>query len=276
VKAAADGDMLPLIVFSLAFALALARIAPERRAAVATFCGGVFDAMLVLVRGVLALAPLGVLALSVALGARVGVSAAGVVASYVMLVCVAASLFAVVVLYPAAVLVGRTPLPLFVRGVAPAQAVAFSARSSLASLPALMEGATTTLRLPREVTHFFLPLAASTFRAGAGVGLTAGTIFLAKLYGVPLGPIELTTIAVTVVLTSFSIPGIPGGSIVGMVPVLIAARIPLEGLGILLALDTIPDMFRTTVNVTGNMVAATIVGAPEMRRDEDRAPAIAP
>ncbi|MEP6691628.1 MAG: dicarboxylate/amino acid:cation symporter [Gemmatimonadaceae bacterium] len=266
IRAAADGAMLPLIVFTLAFALALVRVDAERRATVAAFFAGLFDAMLVLVRWVLALAPFGVLALSIALGARTGIGAAGVVVSYVVVVSAASALFGALVLYPAAVLIGRVPLRTFAKGAAPAQAVAFSARSSLAALPAMIEGATTTLGLPREVSHFFLPLAASTFRAGAGVGLTIGVLFLARLYGITLGPAQLATIAITVVLTSFSIPGIPGGSIIGMVPVLLAAHVPIEGVGILLALDTIPDMFRTTVNVTGNMAAATIIAAPAVFR----------
>ncbi len=262
VKAAADGTMLPLIIFTLAFALALLRVPVERRASVTAFFAGTFEAMLVLVRWILALAPLGVFALAIGLGARTGLGAAGLVASYIVVVSLISALFAVVVLYPAAVLIGKIPLRQFARGAAPAQAVAFSARSSLAALPAMMEGATTTLALPREISHFFLPLAASVFRTGAGVALTIGVLFLARLYGVALSPMQLASVVLTVVLTSFTVPGIPGGSIIAMVPVLISAHVPLEGLGILLALDTIPDMFRTTVNVTGNLTAAAIIGRP--------------
>ncbi len=262
VRAAADGAMLPLIIFTLAFALALLRVSAERRATVVGFFAGVFDAMLVLVRWILQLAPLGVLALAIGLGARTGLGAAGLVLSYVVVVSLASALFAVVVLYPAAVFIGKIPLRQFARGAAPAQAVAFSARSSLAALPAMMEGATTTLALPREITHFFLPLAASVFRTGAGVALTIGVLFLARLYGIPLSGTQLASVVLTVVLTSFSVPGIPGGSIIAMAPVLLSAHVPLEGLGILLALDTIPDMFRTTVNVTGNLTAAAIIARP--------------
>jgi Na+/H+-dicarboxylate symporter len=79
------------------------------------------------------------------------------------------------------------------------------------------------------------------------------------LYGVPLGPTEYVTIAFLSVLLSFSVPGIPGGSILIMAPVLLAVGAPVEGVGILLGVDTIPDMFRTTANVTGTMAAATII-----------------
>jgi Na+/H+-dicarboxylate symporter len=109
------------------------------------------------------------------------------------------------------------------------------------------------------VTSFFLPLAASVFRPGGSVGVTIGVLFLARLYGVSLSAAQLATVVVTVVLTSFSIPGIPGGSIIVMLPVLQAAGIPDAGVGLLLGIDTIPDMFRTTANVTGSMTVAAVV-----------------
>ena len=265
VRAAADGALLPLIIFALALAVALLRLPSERRQAVVGFFAGLFDAMLVLVRWVLALAPIGVFALALPLAVRLGVSVAGAVAYYIAAVAVVSVLFAVLVLYPAAILIGGLSLRHFARALAPAQAVAFSARSSLAALPAMMQGATSTLALPREVSNFFLPLAASVFRAGGGVGLTIGVLFVARLYGVPLGAPQLATVILSIVLTSFSVPGIPNGSILVMVPVMVAAGIPAEGVGILLGIDTIPDMFRTATNVTGHMAAAAIVARGRSR-----------
>jgi len=237
------------------------------------FFQSVFDAMLVLVRWVLIVAPLGVFALALPLAARLGVSAAGAIVFYIVVVSLLATLFGIGLLYPAAALVGRVSLGEFARASAPAQAVAFSSRSSLASLPVMMDSAAGRLGLPAEVSSFFLPLAASLFRAGAAVGLTFGVMFIARLYGVALGPAQLATVVVTVVLTSFSIPGIPGGSIIAMVPVMLAAGVPVSGIGILLGADTIPDMFRTTVNVTGDMTAATIVA--RYAAAPDPAPALA-
>jgi Na+/H+-dicarboxylate symporter len=89
--------------------------------------------------------------------------------------------------------------------------------------------------------------------------LTAGALFVARLYAVPISGSQLATIVATSVITSFSIPGIPGGSIIAIVPVLSSVGLPVEGMGILLGVDTIPDIFRTTANVTGQMAAATIV-----------------
>jgi Na+/H+-dicarboxylate symporter len=154
----------------------------------------------------------------------------------------------------------------FARATLPAQAVAFSSRSSLAALPALIEGGREHLRLPDEITSFFLPLAVAVYRIGAAIGQTVGVAFIAQLYGVSLGPAQLATVVLTAVATSFSVPGIPGGSIVIMAPVLMAAGLPVEGIGILLGADTIPDMFRTTVNVTGHMAAAAVVGRAASNR----------
>ena len=259
IRAAADGAMLPLIVFSLLFGVALLRLDVERRRAIISFFEGVAEAMLVLVRWVLVLAPIGVFALAVPLAARMGLAAAGALLGFVVLVSSVSVAFMALVLYPSASVVGRVPLGAFARAIAPAQAVAFSSRSSLAALPAMIESAETRLRFPPEISRFLLPLSASVFRAGSGVGLTVSVLFVARLYGVDLSVAQTATVIATVLLTSFSVPGIPNGSIIAMVPVLVAAGIPVEGIGILLSIDTIPDMFRTATNVTGHMTAAAIL-----------------
>jgi proton glutamate symport protein len=263
VKAAADGAMLPLIVFSLCFGLALTRLTGEARDLMVRFFRGIADAALTLVRWVLEAAPIGVFALAVPLAARLGLSAAGALVGYIAVTALLLTAFSLLVLYPLAIVGGRVAPGAFARAAFPAQAVAFSARSSLAALPAMMESARTRLHLPEQIAAFFLPLAASTFRVGGAVGLITGVAFVARLYGVELGVAELATIVLTVVLTTFSVPGIPAGSIIVMVPVLLAAGLPVEGMGILLGVDTIPDMFRTTTNVTGDMAAASVLSRGE-------------
>lgn len=268
IRAAADGAMLPLIVFSVVFGIALLSLDAARRRPVVGFFEGLADAMLVLVRWVLALAPIGVFALAVPLAARLGLSAAGALVGFIVFVSAALVAYMVLILYPAAVLGGRVSLGEFARAIAPAQTVAFSARSSLAALPAMIEAAETRLRFPPAVSRFLLPLAASTFRTGTGVGLTVSVLFVARLYGVELSLPQIATVILTVVLTSFSVPGIPNGTILVMVPVLVAAGIPVEGIGILLSVDTIPDMFRTTTNVTGHMTVAAVLSRSPSRVHE--------
>jgi Na+/H+-dicarboxylate symporter len=260
VQAAASGRMLPLIVFALLLGLAIRRAGEEPGQTVLGFFQGIAEAMFVLARWVLALAPIGVFALALAMSSRTGAALAGALAYYIILVIALTVLFGLVVLYPVATIGGGVALGRFVQGTIPVQAVAFSSRSSLASMPAMIDAARNNLGLSEEVTVFLVPLAGSIFRVGSAVAQTVGVLFLARLYGVPLDVARFAIIIVTVVLTTFSVPGIPGGSIIVLAPVLLAAGLPLSGIGLLLGVDVIPDMFRTVANVTGGMTAASVLG----------------
>lgn len=267
IKAASDGAMLQLIVFAIAFGMALTRIEAQRRASVVRVFEGILDTSITLVQWVLKLAPIGVFALAVPLAARLGIGAAGALATYIAVVSALTSVL-ILLLYPVAVIGGRIRLSTFARAALPAQAMAFSGRSSLASLPAMITATRDTLALPPQIAGFLVPLLTATFRIGAGVGQTVPVVFIAHLYGITLGPAQLATVAITAVIVSFTVPGIPGGTIIAMVPVLMAAGLPIEGAGIMLAVDTIPDMFRTTANVTGDMTAAVVLGAREKHPEE--------
>jgi Na+/H+-dicarboxylate symporter len=269
VDAAAKGSILPLIFFALAFGIALARVTSTGRDTVVAFFTGTFDAMLTLVRWILELAPIGVFALAVPLATRLGIAAAGAVIYYIV-VCAVLCIVVILALYPITAALARTPIRRFARGAAPAQAVAFSARSSLASLPAMIDGGEKELDFDQEITTFFLPLSASMFRLGSAIGLPIGVMFVAALYGVSLDAAQILTVALTSVLLSFSVPGVPGGSIVIMVPILLSVGLPPAAAGILLGVDTIPDMFRTTTNVTGTMAAATILSGRRKRGGETK------
>jgi Na+/H+-dicarboxylate symporter len=258
IKAAADGAMLPIIVFAVLFGVALAGVSAERREAVLRVTQGVAEAMQRLVAGILELAPIGVFALAVPLASKLGLSAAGAVIAYILLVVALTVIAAVVLLYPVGIVAGAMPPKTFVSFCAPAQAVAFASRSSLAALPAMVESGERA-NLPPIVARFVLPLAASVFRIGAAVAMPVGVLFLARLYGMTLSPAQLASVVFTVILSSFAVPGVPGGSIIAMVPVLAAVNLPIDGIGILLAVDTIPDMFRTTANVTGSLTLAAVL-----------------
>ena len=255
VRAVAEDAMLPVIVVSVLFALALAGVRDERRLPVLHVIEGVSEAMQRLVAGILELAPVGVFALAAPLAARLGSAAVGAVAAYIVLVVSLTIAASLLLLYPLGIVGGRMRPAAFASLCAPSQAVAFSSRSSLAALPAMLETAEQS-GAPPVVAGFILPLAASVFRFGAAVAQTVGVLFLARLYGIDLSPAQLASVVVAVIFTTFAVPGIPGGSILAMVPVLHAADVPIDGIGILLAVDAIPDMFRTTANVTGTLAVA--------------------
>ncbi len=258
-KAAADGAMLPLIIFTLAFGFALTRVPAERRAAVAGFFSGLADAMLVLVGWIIRLAPIGVFALSAPLAARMGAGVAGALLSYVLLAVVLTIAALALIVYPVTVVAGGVPLRQLARACAPAQALALSSRSTMASLPAMIDAAR-ALGVPEHVVAFVVPLAASMLRVGSAVGQTVAVLFAARLFNVTLSPVQLLAILITTVVTTFTVPGVPGGSIVVMVPILAAAGVPAGAVGILLGADVIPDMFRTMANVTGGIAAGVVVG----------------
>ncbi|MBV6521643.1 MAG: Proton/glutamate-aspartate symporter [Gemmatimonadaceae bacterium] len=258
VRAAADGAMLPLVVFALAFGLALIRIANDRREVVLSFFAGVASAMLVIVRAIIALAPVGVFALMLPVASRTGTAAASAL-GYYLAAMVTACLSLIAILYVMARAIARVPVARFARGVFPAQAVAVSTRSSLASLPALIEGADQRLGLPVATTSVVLPLAVSTFKIGSPVVWMVAVVFLARFYGVTLAPIDYLMVSATALLTSFSVPGVPHGWLLVISPLLVTMNIPAEGIGLLIAVDAIPDIVATTLNVTADMVAVAIV-----------------
>jgi Na+/H+-dicarboxylate symporter len=258
IAAAADGAMLQLILFTLILALAIAKLAPAVRDPLLAVFRGLSEAMLVIVRWVVALAPLGVFALVLPLAARGGAGVAGAVGFYVLVYSLASILMALL-LYPVVMVAGKVPMGRFARAVLPAQSVAFASSSSIASLPALVEGAERVLALPARVSGFVVPLAVSTFKIAAPVSWTLGALFVGWFYGIPLSPGALATVAFASIFLAFAAPGVPRGAFLMLTPLFLAIGLPAEGIGILIAVDAIPDLFATVLNVTGDMAATAIV-----------------
>jgi proton glutamate symport protein len=258
VQAAAEGAMLPLVVFAAIVALAITRIERTHRDMLVNFFTAVARAMLVIVEWILAVAPVGVFFLVLPLAARTGAGLAGAFGSFVLIACglITVTLGA---LYPVAAALGGVPLARFARACAPAQAVGFSTRSSLASLPAMLEAAERDLDLPPQVSGVALPLAVSVFKFASPVARMTGTFFVARLYGIDLGVVEIAAIAGAVTALSFYSPGVPSGGLFIMTPIYVALNLPVGGIGILIALDLVPDMFITTANVTADMTVAAVV-----------------
>jgi proton glutamate symport protein len=258
VKAAADGAMLPIIVFTLLFALATRHIEAALRGSLLHFFGAVAGAVTTVVDWIIWAAPVGIFALVVVAASRAGLGLAGAMAYYIIAISALLALFALL-MYPIAAMVGRVPLGWFTRAAVPPQAVALSSSSSLASLPALVESAR-ALGLPTTVSGFVLPLSVSTFKVATPITWMMGILFLARLYGVELPTSALVSIAVTAAALSLTLPGVPQGALLLLTPVLTSYGIPAEGVGLLLAVDTIPDLMGTMTNVTGDLVVGTVVG----------------
>jgi Na+/H+-dicarboxylate symporter len=268
IGAAASGQIIPLVIFTLLLAIAVANSPATARATLVNFFQALGDALLVLVRWVILLAPLGVFALVLPLAAHAGASFVGAIGFYIVAYSVAC-LVATALLYPAAAMFGRIPMRRFARAAMPAQLVAFSTSSSVAALPALVE-AGRELKLPERVNGFVLPLAVAMFKIAAPVSWTVGALFIGWFYNVPLGVRELSTIAFAAVFLSFAGPGIPRGAFISLAPLFVTIGLPPEGIGVLIAVDALPDVFATVLNTTGNLAAVTIVARGEGQTDVER------
>ena len=261
IAAAASGNMVSLVVFTVLFAVAIGQSPPASRDVLVGVFRAIGDAMLVLVRWVVALAPVGIFGLMLPLAAHGGAGVAGAVGTYIVIYS-AASILAVLVVYPVVALFGGVPVLAFARAALPAQLIALSSSSSIASLPALVEAAA-VLRLPARVTGFVLPLAVSTFKFAGPTSWTTGALFVGYFYGIPIGVTQLVTIALAAVFLAFAAPGVPRGAFLMLTPLFLAIGLPPEGIGILIAADALPDLFATVLNVTGDLAAAVLVARRE-------------
>ncbi len=271
IRAAADGALLPLLVFSVMFAFALIRVADPLRRAVLDVFRAIGDAMLVVVTWVVWLAPLGVFGLALALGRTLGLDAVGAIGFYIAFVC-AFNTVVTLAMYPVAVAAGRIPIREFARAALPAQVIAFTARSSLAALPVMIRGATERMHVPPAITGFVLPLAVSVYKLTSPTYWPAGALLIGRLYGVDLDLTDIAIVALASVILSTSAPGIPAGGLFVQAPVYVAVGLPVEGLGILLAVDVIPDMFKTTLNVTSQLAGAAAVARADAASARTRTP----
>jgi proton glutamate symport protein len=257
-RAAADGTMLPLIVFAVVFGAALSRISGEQREAVVRFFRAVSEAMLVVIRWIFFAAPVGVFALAVVVGARLGYTAITAVGYYTGVFAILMVGIAIGV-YVVAIALGGVGLRRFAAAVAPAQVIALGSRSSAAALPSMIDAARNVLHLPPQIVSFILPMAVAIFRISVPVSFILGALFLGKLYGVELSGADIAILAALSILLSFSVPGVPSGSLFMMAPAFADIGIPVEGVAILIAIDVIPDLLKTTTIVTAHMASAVVV-----------------
>jgi len=258
IAAAASGAMMPLILFTLLLALAIARSSEEARQTLTRFFRALGDAMLVLVHWIILAAPLGVFALVLPLAVHAGATLAGAIGFYVVAYSIV-SIAVTLLLYPVVTIAGRIALRRFALAALPPQLIAFSSSSSIAALPALIETAEKNLQLPKRITGFVLPLAVSSFKIAAPVSWTIGALFVGWFYGVPVNAASVATIAFAGVFLAFAVPGIPRGAFILLTPLFLAIGLPAQGIGILIAVDAIPDVFATVLNTTGHLTAAVLV-----------------
>jgi len=257
--ALAGGQLLPVLVFTLLFGLALGRVAAPGREVVQQFFSAVFEAMMTLVGWLLRLAPAAIFILCLSFASAMGLELASVLVTYLVMQC-GLLLLATLLLYPLACIAGGMALGRFANGLLPAQLVAISTRSSLASLPALLEGARDRMRLTPAVADLVLPLSVAVFKINRPLTSMFGLLVLAHLFAIDLSAAQILAFFFTTLVISFSSAGIPlGGSAMLNLPAYLAAGIPIEGYLLLKTVDSIADILKTLLNVTADMVVAVIL-----------------
>ncbi len=266
VEAAAEGALLPLIVFTCLFAAAAGALPAQHRDRLLEIAQAAASAFIKLVHWVLWVAPVGVFALAAPVTARSGWSLLQSLGAFILAVIAGLLVFVVVVYLPAVALLGRMPVGRFLRACLAPQMIGFTTTSQAAAIPVMLEAAERDLEVSRVVASFVIALGAAVGRAGSALFQGAGLIFLAWLYQVPIPVAGLGAAVLATALVSFTVASVPSASVITLAPALGAVGVPMDGLAVLLGVDRIPDMFRTAVNVTGTMTAATVmerVGNPQ-------------
>jgi len=260
VAAAAEGAILPLVVFALFFGFAATQLPAAQRAPMVAFFRAVADTMIIIVRWVLLAAPLGVFALALGVGLTAGVGIAGLILHYIVLVsAVTAAIVPLAFLF--AFIWGRANPARFINATAPVLAVAISSRSSLASLPLMVERARDAMGTPEHVANLVLPMAVAVFRMTSPVANLGVVFFCASVFGVELSPGAIIVGGLVAIAISIGSVGLPGeiSFIASVAPICMAMGVPIELLGLLVAVEAVPDIFRTVGNVSGDMAATQIV-----------------
>jgi len=270
IAAAAQSAMLPLVVCALLFGFALTRVETGRRAQAIALFQTLADVMVTIVRWVLWVGPLGVFALAFSVCVKAGASILGMLAWYVLAQCTL-YLAVMVGLYLVALFAGGQRLRQFAAGILPAQLIALSTQSSLATLPAMVESAQHRLGCPPAVTALVLPMAVSLFRMTSPVQYIGISSYIAWIYGFDLPASHLAVAAALAVVISLGSVGLPGqvSLMATNMPVAQSLGLPIAPLGLMLAVETIPDAFATLGNVTGDLSATTVVAR---RAQHDREP----
>jgi Na+/H+-dicarboxylate symporter len=266
VAAAAEGNLLPLIIFVLVFGAAITLLVPERRDAILTFFEGVNDASMIVIDWIMKLAPYAVFALIASVISRFGLDVLQSLAIYSGVVILGLALHAFGTYGTMVTLLARlNPLEFF-RRIREVPLIAFSTSSSNATLPITMETAEEDLGVSNGIASFVLPLGATINMDGTALYQGVATVFIAQVYGVDLAFPALLTIVLTATLASIGAAGVPSAGIITLILVLQSVGLAGQaaaGIALILGVDRILDMIRTAVNVTGDLSAAAFVARSE-------------
>lgn len=257
--AASTGSLLPLIVFTALFAAAAGTLDEARRERLVGFADAAGEALIRLVWWILWTAPLGIFGLAAPVTAQLGWGLVQSLAVFVVTVILGLGIYVAVVYLPFLWVVARIGPARFLGGTFGAASIAFSTTSTAAALPVTLEETKDNLGVSEAVADLVLPLGASMYRGGSALFQGASIVFLAHLFDVPLPLSALGGAVLATFLVALTVAPVPSSGVVTLAPALDAVGVPLAGLSILLGIDRIPDMFRTTVNLLGQITTSVVV-----------------
>ena len=262
-RAAVDGNLLPVVIFVAIFAVAAATLPDDKRLVLTNLANATMAALIKIVHWVLLLAPLGICALVAPMVAQFGWAVVKAMGVYILAVIAGITIFIACVLLPAVAVLARIRVARFLTAGLDAMLMGFSTTSSLASLPTMLTAAEEDLKISRPVAGLVLPLGASINRPGSALFQAVAVLFVAQLYGVPFGFTQVLEAGAAVFLASLAVASVPAASVVSLAPAFAATGLPLSGIALLIGLDRIPDMFRTMTNVTGHLTTAAVIATSE-------------
>lgn len=273
--AAAEENIIQVVVFAIVFAVAVSHLAPASRETMVAFFSAVGEAMLVIVAWLMRVSPVAVFALSFAAAREIGLDAAWVLVSFAIM----ASMVMVVAILGLAVVagtLGRVGTIRFLQAAWPGQVVALTTRSSLATVPALVEGARTRLGLSDRVVGFGIPFAASTFKPNRLVSSPGKLLFLGWVYGIPIDPLGYAVFVGLVILLAATTVGVPNqGARHVTLPAYLALGIPLEGVILIASVDMLWDYAATVLNSTGYLASTSLLPRRAASAASEPAPELA-
>jgi len=263
VRAAADGALLSLVVFSVLLGAAVGTVADQHRAAIVGFMDGLLAALIRLIGWIMWLAPVGVACLAAPVAARFGWETIRSLAMFVLSVVLGTTLAAMTLFALIARFMARVPPLRFGKIITPGIAVAFTTASSLVALPTMLDTALQRLGLSKAVAGFVLPLSATINRPGSAIYQMCAVVLVSALYAIDLTPAQYAVALFTSLAMTFSVASIPSATVFTTAPVLLAVGLPVEALALLLGVDRIPDMFRTGLHGVSHQTLAAVVARSE-------------
>ena len=258
-QAMADGQILQLIVFSLLFGFFTTRIQSPHSESINQFFQAAFETMMKLTHFIMRFAPIGIFALVAKMVANTGFGPFADLALYAITVLSGLLFHSLVTLPVVLYFIGRRSPRDHSQAMAPALLTAFSTSSSSATLPITIESLEQRAGVSNRTTSFVIPLGATINMDGTALYECVAAMFIAQAYGVDLGPMQQFLVVITALLASIGAAGIPMAGLVMISVILTAVGLPLEGLGLILAVDRVLDMCRTTVNVWSDSCGAAII-----------------